>query len=81
MCDDIWFFNRLNKVLNTKQNWTIDNVAGIKQIVEDEWEKHSLWCSPQFAHNMKVISNCGFIGESLWLIIHVIQGDGGYDYK
>ena len=51
------------------------------QIIEDEWEKHFSWCSPQFAHNMKVISNCGFIGESLWLIIHVIQGDGGYDYK
>ena len=36
---------------------------------------------PQFGHNMKVISNCGFIGESLWLILHVIQGDGGCDYK
>ena len=51
------------------------------QIIEDEWEKKSSWCSPRFGHNMKTISNCGFIGESLWLILHVIQGDGGCDYK
>ena len=68
-------------MLNTNRNWAIDIVAVIMQIIEDEWEKHSSWCSPRFGHNMKTISNCGFIGESLWLMLHVIQGDGGCDYK